>query len=78
MKLWLISQDESHNRDTYDSAVVCYETEVEARNHFPGGGKWGRRWSAWCCYPAQVVVKYLGEASSDVKQGEVIASFNAG
>ena len=35
MKLWLISQNENNNWDTYDSAVVAAETEDEARNIYP-------------------------------------------
>lgn len=31
MKLYLISQNVNNGYDTYDSAVVCAETEEEAR-----------------------------------------------
>ena len=36
MKLWLISQSENNNWDTFDSAVVAAETEEEARLIYPG------------------------------------------
>lgn len=50
MKLWLISQYENNNYDTYDSAVVAAETEEEARNIYPDNWdnnpkKWnGSKW----------------------------------
>lgn len=35
MKLWLISQNEENGYDTYDSAVVAAETELEAKRTHP-------------------------------------------
>ena len=36
MKLWLISQDQNSNYDTFDSAVVAAETEEAAARIIPG------------------------------------------
>ena len=38
MKLWLISQGINNGYDTYDSAVVAAETELEARQTYPSVG----------------------------------------
>ena len=32
MKLYLLSQDDNNDYDTYDSIVVCAESEEDARN----------------------------------------------
>ena len=45
MKLWLISQNENNNYDTYDSAVVAAETEEEARHTYPDN--WGLSDAKW-------------------------------
>ena len=45
MKLWLISQNENNNYDTYDSAVVAAETEEEARHTYPDN--WGLPEAKW-------------------------------
>jgi len=37
MNLYLISQDVNDGYDTYDSAVVCSESESDARMMHPGG-----------------------------------------
>ena len=83
MKLFLISQSQHDDYDTYDSAVVAAENEEDARNTNPGNGNqmteedWKHNFSLWCNSPEHVQVEYLGEAISD-KKGVVCASFNAG
>lgn len=81
MKLYLISQKENDDYDTYDSAVVCAPDEETARNMNPAGGgpmDWKDRNWGWCNKPESVEVEYLGEAAETVKQGIVCASYNAG
>jgi len=81
MKLFLISQDQNDDYDTYDSAVVAAPDEETARQADPYNGKpmeWGKTFSSWCRGPEHVTVRYIGEAAPDVKQGVVCASFNAG
>jgi hypothetical protein len=80
MNLYLISQEENNEYDTYDSAVVCAESEEEARNINPSIFGWPTSviaCTAWCTDPAQVTVKYLGEAHTDIERGSIIcSSFN--
>ena len=82
MKLFLISQEQKKDYDTYDSAVVAAPDEDSARIIDPGTGNpmkdWKRGNYSWCDGPEHVVVRYLGEAADDVEQGVVCSSYNAG
>ncbi len=80
MKLWLISQEECTDYDSYDSAVVCAEDAVEARTIHPDGHGpvADLRWYDWATKHENVKVRYLGEADPSVEPGVVCASFNAG
>jgi hypothetical protein len=86
MKLWLIEQDSVGGYDTYDSAVVCAETEEDARHTHPSGAMWGqiekgRGWWSWSDtwgLPDTVKATYIGEAGPNVVPGSICASFNAG
>jgi hypothetical protein len=78
MKLWLISQDENNNYDTYDSAVVAAETEDAARNTLPSEyEEFGKRYGAWCSGPDKVKVELIGTAKKGTKAGVICASFKA-
>jgi hypothetical protein len=78
MNLYLISQTESREYDTYDSAVVRAESEEAARLISPDGNWSVDYYSAWCKSPDQVTVQLLGVAASDEPAGVVLASYNAG
>lgn len=85
MKLYLISQEENNDYDTYDSVVVCAPNEEFARQWVPTcdsgtSGRWRSEgdWSSWCSSPDKVTVKYLGKAEPGIAVGVVCASFNAG
>jgi hypothetical protein len=87
MKLWLLSQDVNINYDTYDSCVVVEETAEKAKRVHPNGflranekGEFGYPYgSDWVISVENVNAKYIGEADSDLKAGDVIcASYNAG
>ena len=87
LNLYLISQNIRCDYDTYDSAVVCAESEDDARRMHPDGrgdafvpekGRRKVRYKTWCDRPDQVTVIGLGIAIGDVKRGVVCASFNAG
>uniref|UniRef100_A0A6M3K9T3 Uncharacterized protein n=1 Tax=viral metagenome TaxID=1070528 RepID=A0A6M3K9T3_9ZZZZ len=84
MKLYRISQEVNNDYDTYDSAVVCAESESEARIIVPGGEdiEFGGEKEYWMnnvwTVPESVSVEYLGEARPDLPKGVVLASFNAG
>jgi hypothetical protein len=77
--LWLISQNEANDYDTYDSAVVCAESEDEARSMHPAGYQ-TPNWvsSSWCSSPDVVKAKRIGVADKSTAIGVVVASFNAG
>ena len=73
MKLYKITQDVNDGYDTFDSAIVCAESEEEARNINIGSDLFNE-WAS----PSDVKVKYIGEAAEGTKKGIVLASFNAG
>jgi len=74
MNLYLISQTVNQGCDTYDAAVVCAESEDDARLTKIGKKYWESMWA-----PADAVeVKFLGPADPSVEAGVVLASFNAG
>lgn len=78
MNLYLISQEHNTDYDTFDSAVVCAETEDEARLIRPDGyDPTDTDYDCWAA-PAYVTVKYLGIADPSIEPGLVLASFNAG
>ena len=87
MKLYLISQTQNHNYDTYDGAVVRAMNEDQARHMDPGGSNgdpmiWEKPYSSWgspwCSGPEHVRVELIGNATKGSVSGVVCASFNAG
>ena len=83
MKLFLVSQNQNQDYDTYDSFVVVCNSEDEAKQTHPDGTQmtienWDNKYSVWCDNASDVNVKYLGEADSSLQKGVVCASFNAG
>lgn len=71
-KLYKIWQKVNNGYDTYDSAVVCAESEEEARNTHLGNPDY--TWAK----PEDVKVEEIGIASNNVKKGIIVASFHAG
>ena len=82
MKLYLVSQSVNNNYDTYDSFVICCHNEDEARQSHPSGRVLKPEDNFllydWTNEPANINVKYLGEADPDLPAGIVCSSFNAG
>lgn len=83
MKLFLISQTENDDYDTYDSAVVCAPDEDAARLMDPGGkngapADFRRGYSRWCSAADKVTVQLIGDAAPGLPLGVVCASFRAG
>lgn len=78
--LYLISQTVNKGWDTYDSAVVCAESEEEARNTHPASyvkpGEWYL--SNWTNSPEEVIVQYIGVATDGLGKGVICSSYNAG
>ena len=83
MNLYRISQDENNDYDTYDSAIVCAKDEESARKIRPDNATWEdvkRKdyGDEWAIHPEQVTVELIGTAKDDIKEGVILASFNAG
>lgn len=80
--LYLISQNEVNEYDSFDSAVVCAESEENARDTNPRGGEkidWTvKNWGSWATKRESVKVEFLGKAEITRPVGVVCASFNAG
>lgn len=77
MNLYLLSQDENDDYDTYDVMVVAAETEDEARNILPMNDRWGES-DCWATKPENVTVRLIGTAAEGIKAGPILKSFNAG
>lgn len=82
MKLWLISQTENDEYDTYSDAVVAADTAEEASNIHPDGSMPLKKDYSWnCCWvsdPKKVKVELIGTAKVGTKKGVICASFHAG
>lgn len=80
LKLWLLTQDECNNYESYHSMVVVAETELEARMITPLGYQCDHepreKWYFWPCHK-YVEAKIIGDAIDSFQQPEVIlASFD--
>jgi len=82
--LYLITQKENTDYDTFDGVVVFAPDEETARNMNPRTGKpmtdgdWEYPYNGWASDPKRVKVKFLGTAVPYSKKGIVLASFIAG
>lgn len=77
--LYLLSQTKNHGCDTYDSCIVCAESEDLARLINPASRGWSESYMAgWCNTPEQVTVERIGIAKPSLQIGVVLASFNGG
>ena len=81
MNLYLLTQDVNMDWDTYDSVIVCAESEEEAVKIHPDGDIFVnvRRWcSGWVIDPSLVKCRKIGVADVSIEKGFVLASFIAG
>lgn len=79
MNLYLISQSENTDYDTYDSAIVAASTETVARSTHPSPCGWEDRGRTWASSPDKVSVELIGTTDKGYGDGDlVLASFNAG
>jgi hypothetical protein len=81
MKLWLLSQDENNNYDTYDSIIVAAKTEADAIKIHPyGKDGWSSfaEWNVWSSKPENVTATLIGTAVKGTKEGVILGSFKAG
>jgi hypothetical protein len=79
VNLYLCSQDQNRDYDTYDSFIGAFDNEEEAKNQHPDDNtEWGVYYNSWCKSPNDVTVKFIGEADYALPKGIILASFNAG
>lgn len=94
MYIFLISQTENDDYDTYDAAIVIAPDEDWARTMHPAGSDrypdydpWGMAISMWASSPGKVKVERIGEYIPTDKEKEdldalqprfILKSFNAG
>lgn len=70
--------------DFFDGFIVCCQTEIDARNTHPRGGRRGNLWDAdsWIkqdlTHTEALTVTFLGIADEKTKLGVVLSSFHAG
>jgi len=79
MNIYLISQDQNDDYDTFDSAVVIAPNEEAARRMHPCGGTryWKETLPTWCDSPDVVKVELI-RITHETTSRVVCASFNAG
>jgi predicted Abi (CAAX) family protease len=81
LNLYLISQNENNDYDTYDSAVVAAPDENAARLIHPETGRHAEAadWSwTWVSDSSKVNVELIGQALDGTKIGAICSSYNAG
>lgn len=79
MKLYLLSQSENDGYDTFDSCVVCAESEEDAKTITPDGHPMiPNAYATWASDVSNVQCQEIGEANAFQQRGVIIASFNAG
>lgn len=82
MNLYKIYQTVNNEYDSYDSAVVCANSEDEAKTIHPSNrlmksSDQGLSGSDWCSIDDVQVCK-IGVAVEGIPPGVMVASFNAG
>ena len=82
MNLYLLSQEENINYDTFDSMVVCAKNKVIAKSFHPfGDGKIfeeNEKWPSWAITKKGIKISLIGKASKKQLSGIICTSFNAG
>ena len=80
MKLYLLSQDENTDCDTYDSCIVCAESEEDAKSITPCDEVFveiQKKYPNWAYSKTSIMCEEIGEANKNQKRGVILASFNA-
>lgn len=88
MNLYLLSQTINKGHDTFDSCIVCAETEQEAKTFHPDtnctyspiDGKFPGeiKYSTWVIDTNDIQIQKIGAAIEGRKKGIVLASFKSG
>jgi hypothetical protein len=83
MNIYLLTQNTVTGYDTYDSCVVVAVSAAKAKLIHPSEyhGNWDGKqdgvYDSWCDAD-KVTATLIGKASSNVKAGLILSSFNAG
>lgn len=75
MKLYLISQNENDDYDTYDSFVVAAFDSEDAKHVIELSKD---TYGDWAFTHKAITVKELGTAIEGTARGKILGSFNAG
>ena len=83
MKIYLLTQAEVNNYDTYDSMVVIAESAEKAQHMHPCGRTIEEQQEkyapVWATSASNVIVTLIGDALENLQQETVVcASYNAG
>lgn len=90
MNLYLLTQEQNTCYDTYDSMIVCNETEEDAKEMLPYSNgepfetfkthheKYSWEIMDWATSSEYVNCKLIGIANENIKIGIILTSFNAG
>ena len=91
MNIYLVSQNDNNDWDTFDSFVCYAPNEDEARRMLPdtgvllkpyeywnNDGKHNNKYSTWAMNINAITVKLLGSNAEIKESGIILASFNAG
>jgi hypothetical protein len=81
MKIYILSQNQYSSYDTYDSCVVCAESEEDAKTIHPEDCDINIKdhWMhVWADSVENVRCEEIGIANDKQKRGVICASFNAG
>ena len=70
--LYKLSQEQNTEYETFDSLIVAASSIFEAKRIIPEFGL-----NSWTT-PAYIKVEFLGLATAGIKQGIILASYNAG
>lgn len=75
MNIYLLTQDVNVDWDTYDSAIVCAESEAEAVKFHPDGTFFDSMWLAtydWVKMPSDVKCQKIGVADESIEKGVIL------
>jgi hypothetical protein len=80
MKLYLLTQNDNNDYDTYDSVLVCAKDEADARTIPPNGDVFeeNQQWSGWAIKASSIDCEEIGKANNKQERGVIISSYNAG
>jgi hypothetical protein len=83
MKIFLLSRTGRFGYDSYDSCVVCAESEDDAKNIHPSGQNINDMFNDgsfpdWCRTIDGIICEEIGEANVNQERGVICASFNRG